>query len=390
MQCPVCYEPYDISDRRPKITPCGHTFCLQCLLLFESSECPTCRTSFECEPIGLTDNFLALEETADMKFVQRTLWCETCCDAPRVECVEGHEVCSSRTALSRREAEYVAVLRAEEALLAREEEARSKVGDALDQIMDQLGYLNDASSDVVTDALRVTQERAGAGVTNSNAVKAMQAAIRASESRTATMRDALAVLDATEARIRVKCGGEWRSFSMDLGADQPQQVDGAPADKSKLILFTAYALSRQLPPCVRQNITYSLTARVSSARGGPLPDVTIEFDEMPPRAALSEQWGKGWRRYSICHRCLESCHTQTFTPQPPDAEDAAIERGAVCVGRSSGKYYFILCDDMKDKFFLPLAANFKVVGRVVANLSSLETAVKMAQRTDLIRVLPKD
>ncbi|KAK3924993.1 putative RING finger protein [Frankliniella fusca] len=398
MQCAVCYESYDICERRPKITPCGHTFCLQCLLLFESNECPTCRAAFNCEPAGLTDNFLALEETADMKFVQRTLWCETCCDAPRLECVEGHDVCSARAALSRCEGEYLGVLRAEQALLGREREARARMRLAQEASADALEERAAAGVGVIADHLRDAGQvwrAAGGGAGSSSGVKAVRAAIRASESRAAAMRDALAVLDATEARIIVKCNGEWRSFSMDLGADAPAPApapapaDEASVDRSKLILFTAYALSRSLPPHVQQRTTFALTAAVSSTRAGALPDVTIEFDELPARDALAEQWAKGWRRYSICRRCLESRHSQTFTPQPPDAEGAAIERGAVCVGRSTGKYYFILCDDMRDKFLFPLAVSFKVLGRVVANLGSLETAVRLAQSSDVISVLPK-
>lgn len=85
---------------------------------------------------------------------------------------------------------------------------------------------------------------------------------------------------------------------------------------------------------------------------------------------------QGWRRYQICRGCLESCHTQTFSPLPPDEDGVSVERGAVCLGRSSGKYYFILCRDMREKFCLPLAASFKVVGRVTKNLSSLDEVVR--------------
>lgn len=99
---------------------------------------------------------------------------------------------------------------------------------------------------------------------------------------------------------------------------------------------------------------------------------------------------QGWRRYPICRSCLESFHAESFTPQPPAAEDAAIEKGAVCVGRSSGKFYFILCDDMKTKFCLPLGSSFRVVGRVVANLASLEAAVKsVASSAEVIEIIPK-
>jgi hypothetical protein len=31
MECVVCFEMYSSAERRPKILPCGHTFCLSCV-----------------------------------------------------------------------------------------------------------------------------------------------------------------------------------------------------------------------------------------------------------------------------------------------------------------------------------------------------------------------
>ncbi|KAK6016581.1 hypothetical protein OSTOST_17934, partial [Ostertagia ostertagi] len=53
--CEVCLEPFQPLTRPPKILPCGHNFCDQCLFslcchqqyyLLDSIKCPTCRTSF--------------------------------------------------------------------------------------------------------------------------------------------------------------------------------------------------------------------------------------------------------------------------------------------------------------------------------------------------------
>ncbi|GMR48201.1 hypothetical protein PMAYCL1PPCAC_18396, partial [Pristionchus mayeri] len=53
--CEVCLEPFRPSVRPPKLLPCGHNFCEQCLFsiychqqyyLLDSISCPTCRTSF--------------------------------------------------------------------------------------------------------------------------------------------------------------------------------------------------------------------------------------------------------------------------------------------------------------------------------------------------------
>ncbi|GMT24036.1 hypothetical protein PFISCL1PPCAC_15333, partial [Pristionchus fissidentatus] len=53
--CEVCLEPFRPSIRPPKLLPCGHNFCEQCLFsiychqqyyLLESISCPTCRSNF--------------------------------------------------------------------------------------------------------------------------------------------------------------------------------------------------------------------------------------------------------------------------------------------------------------------------------------------------------
>ncbi|CAI4224459.1 unnamed protein product [Auanema sp. JU1783] len=55
ISCEVCMEPFDSNLRPPKILPCGHNFCEQCLFslcchqqyyLLDSINCPTCRASF--------------------------------------------------------------------------------------------------------------------------------------------------------------------------------------------------------------------------------------------------------------------------------------------------------------------------------------------------------
>ncbi len=46
MQCPLCFEPYDMLERKPKITECAHTYCLECLtkhVKMSGKICPKCR-----------------------------------------------------------------------------------------------------------------------------------------------------------------------------------------------------------------------------------------------------------------------------------------------------------------------------------------------------------
>lgn len=41
VDCPVCFE--STSDRLRVTTPCGHHFCLDCVLRLQNAQCPLCR-----------------------------------------------------------------------------------------------------------------------------------------------------------------------------------------------------------------------------------------------------------------------------------------------------------------------------------------------------------
>ena len=51
MECPMCYELYDDTERIPRNLNCGHTYCESCLiktvLVKKRIECPTCRTKHD-------------------------------------------------------------------------------------------------------------------------------------------------------------------------------------------------------------------------------------------------------------------------------------------------------------------------------------------------------
>ncbi|XP_034246575.1 uncharacterized protein LOC117648264 [Thrips palmi] len=392
MQCPICYEVYNQQDRRPKIVPCGHTFCLVCLKSLRVKECPTCRTMFACPPEGLIDNFLALEETADMKFVHRALWCDTCNDAPQPDCVKDHDVLSSRMAQARLEDAHTASLLAEEQALLAERKAHERMRFGFEDAVDAL------NADTARAEAALRNDRGAAGTIQrrystggvlgggSSGVRATLINIKASKARAEAAHDKLEIMDATQAEIKVKCGeaDTWRYFSLDVSQEAQEM--------HKLVLFSTYLLARLKPACVRTALTYEVTASVAMAsRGISLPDITLEFDERPSPGRLVEQWAKGWKIYSICKGCLESCHTQSFTPQPPVTSARRVEKGCLCLGRANGRFYFILCDDMETRFLLPLSSSFTVVGRVTRNLSSLEEAAKSLRGSprDALEITPK-
>ncbi|CAL4226790.1 unnamed protein product, partial [Meganyctiphanes norvegica] len=51
LECKVCYRAYNTSDLRPKVLPCGHTFCSGCLTEYIKHDrltCPGCRKRHNC------------------------------------------------------------------------------------------------------------------------------------------------------------------------------------------------------------------------------------------------------------------------------------------------------------------------------------------------------
>ncbi|XP_037776336.1 E3 ubiquitin-protein ligase TRIM7-like [Penaeus monodon] len=69
--CQVCFTCYDSEAKRPKILPCGHTFCSQCLLNiternYGSIVCPLCKRKTVVTDLSqLTTNFSILDLTPD-------------------------------------------------------------------------------------------------------------------------------------------------------------------------------------------------------------------------------------------------------------------------------------------------------------------------------------
>jgi hypothetical protein len=61
LQCPSCLSNYTITGQKtPKLLPCLHTFCFECIQGFGRRQCTLCRKSF-LSTDELADNFLAME-----------------------------------------------------------------------------------------------------------------------------------------------------------------------------------------------------------------------------------------------------------------------------------------------------------------------------------------
>ncbi|XP_052131304.1 uncharacterized protein LOC113202327 [Frankliniella occidentalis] len=100
MECDICTEHFDGAERLPKVLPCGHTACLQCMRRLPGSKCPTCRRDVNGPPEELPTNFAVLQflERVRQSSTPRG-WCSDCLAAALPRCWEDHDVLSIRSAL---------------------------------------------------------------------------------------------------------------------------------------------------------------------------------------------------------------------------------------------------------------------------------------------------
>ncbi|XP_034255310.1 E3 ubiquitin-protein ligase TRIM32-like [Thrips palmi] len=100
LECQVCFERYDADSRRPKIIPCGHTFCLSCLCASDN-KCPNCRIAFRGSPMNLPDNFILLSATDNAPPPKKkAFWCLDCKKGADAECEDSHTICSMKKIIS--------------------------------------------------------------------------------------------------------------------------------------------------------------------------------------------------------------------------------------------------------------------------------------------------
>ncbi|XP_026282103.2 uncharacterized protein LOC113209003 isoform X3 [Frankliniella occidentalis] len=105
LDCEVCLEELNQTGRVPKVVPCGHTVCLQCLqCLPRPTRCPSCRAAFTVAPESLPNNFSLLrvmDRRGDSSSWAARHWCLDCRAAAKRRCWEEHEMVGTRTALRR-------------------------------------------------------------------------------------------------------------------------------------------------------------------------------------------------------------------------------------------------------------------------------------------------
>lgn len=101
LECTICLEQLDKDKRVPKVMPCGHTVCLQCMQrLSDKNCCPTCRQKFDGAPEDLPNNFMVLQLLEEVRpdWTPRA-WCLDCCTAVVQSCWDKHDVLPSKRAL---------------------------------------------------------------------------------------------------------------------------------------------------------------------------------------------------------------------------------------------------------------------------------------------------
>ncbi|XP_026294363.1 uncharacterized protein LOC113218289 [Frankliniella occidentalis] len=99
MDCDICLEELNQVERVPKIVPCGHTVCLQCLEQSDRKECPTCRKAFDVPPDALLNNFYLLRQMERPGRPSRG-WCSDCRAVAAPRCWdEAHDVLPEKRAL---------------------------------------------------------------------------------------------------------------------------------------------------------------------------------------------------------------------------------------------------------------------------------------------------
>ncbi|XP_034233497.1 uncharacterized protein LOC117640740 isoform X2 [Thrips palmi] len=88
MECQVCLEQFNLVERRPKVLPCGHSYCLKCLQQLPTKVCPLDKKEFLAAPEELVDNFSLLDTPNSAP----RFWCVSCKKEASAECVEDHAV----------------------------------------------------------------------------------------------------------------------------------------------------------------------------------------------------------------------------------------------------------------------------------------------------------
>ncbi|XP_065559618.1 tripartite motif-containing protein 2-like isoform X1 [Artemia franciscana] len=182
LTCSTCLCTYDGCEHTPKLLPCSHTVCLQCLTRILASatrndeipssfRCPICRESINVPrggvsalpPSFIVNQLLDLMATQRREVIpkcglhssQELLFCETCDTVFCVRCTEGlHGGGSDHTVIPF----AVAIKRMSEILLYRANECIGKLQDADTVVSQEIRNLEQSREDVAESIERIFNE----------------------------------------------------------------------------------------------------------------------------------------------------------------------------------------------------------------------------------------
>ncbi|XP_034256517.1 uncharacterized protein LOC117654250 isoform X11 [Thrips palmi] len=129
MECNICLEPFDATERRPKVLRCGHSYCVKCLGRLADKKCPVDMKVFVGRAVGLPDNFSILQNL-EVPLPQR-FWCISCEKEADAACVEDHPVRSLRKVRTQEALQRVKALDEAKAALASVRESVSAAAKGL-------------------------------------------------------------------------------------------------------------------------------------------------------------------------------------------------------------------------------------------------------------------
>lgn len=103
MECSICFERFDSTERLPKVLGCGHTFCLKCLEKPSLKQCPLDQTELPDDPQKFLTNYFVADmirrEASPKTVAPRRFWCRDCGNMATDSCMDGHTVTAASAAL---------------------------------------------------------------------------------------------------------------------------------------------------------------------------------------------------------------------------------------------------------------------------------------------------
>ncbi|XP_034248436.1 uncharacterized protein LOC117649639 [Thrips palmi] len=352
MECHVCFEEFDCHKHRPKVLPCGHSFCLQCLDRLPVKECPVDAKGFD--PTELVDNFILLEPCDKTSHPTVRFWCRSCRQEATSRCVDEHSVCSFRKARAEEAARQMDSLEAAEAAVAG---LRAKLEDCCGRLeWDQVALA--LARGRVRDALEADR-----GSWEETKRAAAQSSKGLSESAACIANEVMAAVSASLQQLRLVEGGG-REQENDLPASDES---GAPAHVGAVEAAVAAAASQWEERTNEEERGIALEEMAARMQQGCLVARGRDFDPywtmdgVPPGPGTVTSRGQGrvdvlWSRTGVTagHRMgLQGLYELRLQAPPPLKPNVGTDQ-----------YHFLdveTIEDVKDKAMLLADASLNKV-----------------------------